>query len=43
MGAQVMMDEEHFCWSLCCDLGPHGCICGNDCEPDSVSDAAPRS
>lgn len=25
------MDEEHWCWSQCCDQGPHGCICGNDC------------
>ena len=21
------------CWSSCCDLGPHSCICGNDCKP----------
>ena len=20
------------CWSSCCDLGPHSCICGNDCK-----------
>lgn len=27
-------DETHYCWQECCDLGPHPCICGNDCEPD---------
>lgn len=27
------MDEEHWCWSQCCDQGPHACICDNDCEP----------
>lgn len=27
------LDEEHYCWQQCCDLGPHACICGNDCEP----------
>lgn len=26
-----MMLEGHFCWEDC-DEGPHGCICGNDCE-----------
>ena len=24
--------EGHFCWEDC-DEGPHGCVCGNDCEP----------
>lgn len=24
--------EGHSCWEDC-DEGPHGCICGNDCEP----------
>ena len=28
------MDEEHYCWSECCDQGPHACICGNDCKPE---------
>lgn len=27
-----MMLEGHSCWEEC-DEGPHGCICGNDCEP----------
>lgn len=27
----MMDDEMHVCRSECCDLGPHGCICGNDC------------
>lgn len=31
-----MDDEIHYCWSECCDLGPHGCICGNDCEPSEA-------
>lgn len=26
------MLEGHSCWEDC-DEGPHGCICGNDCEP----------
>lgn len=30
-----MEDEIHWCWSQCCDLGPHACICGNDCEEDT--------
>jgi len=30
-------DEEHFCWEQCCDMGPHGCVCGNDCEPAPIS------
>ena len=25
--------EDCTCWSSCCDLGPHSCICGNDCPP----------
>lgn len=29
-----MSDEIHWCWTQCCDLGPHACICGNDCEGD---------
>lgn len=24
--------EGHTCWEDC-DEGPHGCVCGNDCEP----------
>lgn len=24
--------EGHSCWEDC-DEGPHGCVCGNDCEP----------
>lgn len=24
--------EGHDCWENC-DEGPHGCVCGNDCEP----------
>lgn len=24
--------EGHSCWEDC-DEGPHGCICGNECEP----------
>ena len=31
----MMEDEIHWCWSQCCDLGPHACICGNDCEEDT--------
>lgn len=27
------MDDEHWCWSGCCDQGPHACICDNDCQP----------
>jgi len=27
-----MMLEGHSCWEDC-DEGPHGCVCGNDCEP----------
>lgn len=27
----MSMLEGCFCWSACCDLGPHECICGNDC------------
>lgn len=34
----MMFDEIHWCWSECCDLGPHACICGNDCEPDEEND-----
>lgn len=34
----MMFDEIHWCWSECCDLGPHACICGNDCEPDGEND-----
>lgn len=34
----MMFDEIHWCWSECCDLGPHACICGNDCEPDKEDD-----
>ena len=30
---EATVDEEHWCWSECCDQGPHGCICGNDCHP----------
>ena len=26
-----MMLEGCECWRQCCDLGPHACICGNDC------------
>ena len=29
-----MSDEIHWCWAQCCDLGPHACICGNDCEEE---------
>ena len=25
------------CWSSCCDLGPHSCICGNDCSPPAFT------
>lgn len=28
-----LFDERHWCWEQCCDVGPHACICGNDCEP----------
>lgn len=29
----AMSLEGHFCWEAC-DEGPHGCICGNDCDGD---------
>lgn len=32
-----MSTEGHFCWEDC-DEGPHGCICGNDCEPPTLTD-----
>lgn len=25
--------EGHDCWEDC-DEGPHGCVCGNGCEPE---------
>ncbi len=25
------------CWRECCDLGPHACICGNDCDRDETT------
>lgn len=28
--------EGHDCWESC-DEGPHGCVCGNDCEPPRSS------
>lgn len=36
-----MILEGCFCWSSCCDLGPHNCICGNDCEPPWEEDLDP--
>lgn len=27
-----MSAEGHDCWEEC-DEGPHGCVCGNDCQP----------
>lgn len=39
-----MIDDAHSCWQQCCDLGPHICVCGNDCTspatPGDVVDQA---